>query len=121
MATMKEPRQWQALQAPNPGEVRRFRFRMGPVEAEGILLSTPDGPRAYHNRCPHAGTSLDWVPGRFLSEDGRYIVCQTHGACFDPATGKAVCGPTRNALQSLPLRMEKGHILVPQCFDDLLY
>ena len=36
----------------------------------------------YVNACPHIGTPLDWVPGRFLSIDGRHIICATHGAEF---------------------------------------
>ena len=71
-----------------------------PAEASG-----PDGPLdlvllrwggralAYRNRCPHRGTPLDWVPGRFLSPDGRQLQCATHGARFRPEDGLCVAGP----------------------------
>ncbi len=36
----------------------------------------------YVNACPHLGVPLDWAPDRFLSVDGRHIVCATHGALF---------------------------------------
>ena len=51
---------------------------------------------AYLNRCPHNGTPLDWVEGDFFDETGRYLVCATHGALFDPETGKCLKGPCVN-------------------------
>ena len=36
----------------------------------------------YENSCPHIGTPLDWMPDQFMSADGQYIICATHGAEF---------------------------------------
>ena len=47
----------------------------------------------YVNSCPHIGTPLDWTPDRFLSADGRRIVCATHGAEFAIADGRVHQGP----------------------------
>jgi nitrite reductase/ring-hydroxylating ferredoxin subunit len=52
---------------------------------------------AYRNECPHTGGELDWIEGDFLDADGRLIVCATHGALFEPATGRCVAGPCRGA------------------------
>jgi len=43
-----------------------------------------DDVRVYVNSCPHIGTPLDWLPDRFMSRDGKYIICATHGAAFAP-------------------------------------
>ena len=48
---------------------------------------------AYVNSCPHRGTELDWQHGDFFDESGLYLVCATHGAAFDPATGLCIAGP----------------------------
>ena len=51
--------------------------------------------QVYVNACPHIGTPLDWVPGRFLSADNRLIICATHGAEFIKDTGECTRGPCR--------------------------
>lgn len=48
---------------------------------------------AYVNSCPHRGTELDWTHGEFFDDSGLYLICATHGAAFDPATGMCVSGP----------------------------
>ena len=47
------------------------------------------------NSCPHIGTPLDWTPDRFMTADGRHLICATHGALFEPATGECTAGPCR--------------------------
>ena len=49
----------------------------------------------YVNSCPHIGTPLDWMPDQFMSRDGKYIICATHGAAFTPVTGECVLGPCK--------------------------
>ena len=49
--------------------------------------------RAYVNRCAHAGTPLDWWPNEFFTDDGRLLVCATHGALFEPETGSCAGQP----------------------------
>lgn len=49
--------------------------------------------RAYLNRCVHVPVEMDWLPGRFLDADARWIVCSIHGAHYDPADGRCVAGP----------------------------
>ena len=69
--------------------------------------------RAYLNRCPHMGTELDWQPGDFFEESGLYLVCATHGALFEPATGLCVAGPCRGAtLARVAVREDNGQVLL---------
>ena len=35
---------------------------------------------------------LDWKPGEFFDLTGLYLICATHGALFDPATGACLGG-----------------------------
>lgn len=48
---------------------------------------------AYDNTCPHAGTPLDFVPGRFFDPSGTLLQCATHGARFRVEDGVCVAGP----------------------------
>ena len=49
--------------------------------------------RAYENRCPHLGTTLETVPDRFLDAEKSHLVCTVHGARFRVADGVCVWGP----------------------------
>ena len=42
---------------------------------------------AYLNRCAHVAMELDWQPGMFFDFDADHLVCATHGALYDPASG----------------------------------
>lgn len=75
--------------------------------AKGVALELPDSGRqieilvvqkagvvyAYHNRCPHTGINLEWMPDQFLDLDKHYIQCATHGALFRMEDGYCLRGP----------------------------
>lgn len=68
---------------------------------------------AYINRCPHNSSRLDWVPGEVFDESGRHLICATHGAIFEPGTGKCVNGPcVGQSLLSLSVKVEHQNIYV---------
>ena len=68
---------------------------------------------AFVNRCPHAGTELDWQPGEFFEESGLYLICSTHGALFEPKNGFCVAGPCRGAsLQPLDIGERDGGVFL---------
>jgi nitrite reductase/ring-hydroxylating ferredoxin subunit len=78
-----------------------------------IVVRQGDQVYAYENACPHIGTPLDWVPDRFLTADGRRLICATHGAEFTIATGKCISGPCRgDRLMSINVVVRDGVILV---------
>ncbi len=66
---------------------------------------------AYLDRCPHAGTPLAWAEHEYLDEDGEQLVCATHGARFDIASGACLGGPCRGAgLTPLPVTVADGTV-----------
>ena len=68
---------------------------------------------AYENKCRHIPISLDYDDARFLDKEGRYIVCQTHGAMYEPSTGECVEGPcSGETLFSVPLEITASGIFV---------
>jgi nitrite reductase/ring-hydroxylating ferredoxin subunit len=70
------------------------------------------------NRCPHVGTPLDLWPNEFYTEDGRALICSTHAAVYEPATGLCTAGPCAgDRLTRLPLRRD-GATLVVSCPAD---
>jgi nitrite reductase/ring-hydroxylating ferredoxin subunit len=89
-------------------------------QSTGFVIRFSGLVHGYVNRCPHAGTELDWQPGEFFEEAQLYLVCSTHGALFEPSTGFCVAGPCRGAsLSRLPVREENGQVyLVERAPDD---
>lgn len=65
--------------------------------------------RAVHgfvNACPHQYLPLDYRGGAILSADGARLMCSSHGAAFDAATGEGVEGPGLGcALDPVPLQV----------------
>lgn len=51
--------------------------------------------RGYLNRCAHVPVELDWLEGEFFDRDARYLICATHGAIYEPASGYCVLGPCK--------------------------
>lgn len=73
--------------------------------------------RAYVNKCPHQGASLNYRKDYFLSADGTTIMCYAHGARFDIDTGECVGGPCPGAfLQRVPVFVEGDAFHIPLRF-----
>ena len=48
-----------------------------------------------------------------FSEDRRYLMCYTHGALYEAATGFCIAGPCKGeSLYRLPVQVDRGDILV---------
>ncbi len=61
---------------------------------DSVFALRHDGEvRVYRNSCPHLEVRLEYRKDRFLSVDGRQIVCYAHGARFLPENGLCVYGP----------------------------
>ncbi|HSL50220.1 MAG TPA: Rieske (2Fe-2S) protein [Candidatus Deferrimicrobiaceae bacterium] len=86
-----------AVDALGPGQTARFDLLRGERRVQAFLVNHEGGHHAYVNRCPHAGTPLDAWPNEFFTEDGRYLICATHGAVFAPDTGLCLEGPCPGA------------------------
>lgn len=72
----------------------------------------------YLNRCAHVAMELDWQEGVFFDSEGRSLVCATHGAIYDPASGRCFGGPCYGrALVRLRLEERDGMVFF-KGFDD---
>lgn len=95
------------------GDGVRFELRVAGAIYPAFVLRIDQVPRAYLNRCSHRPVELDWLPGRFLDDEARFIVCATHGALYDPSTGACRGGPCgRSGLVALPSREAQGRVWV---------
>lgn len=102
-----------SAELPEAGRGVRFSLGEGEGAACGFAVRHGGAVHAYVNRCPHMGTELDWQPGEFFDVAGLYLVCATHGALFQPATGSCVAGPCRGAsLEKLGTREDNGRVLL---------
>jgi len=63
--------------------------------ATGFVVRYEGKPFAYLNRCAHVPIELDWKQGDFFESSGLYLMCATHGAVYEPDTGKCAGGPCR--------------------------
>lgn len=82
------------------------------VRYEGVV-------RAYENACAHVPVQLDWEPGVFFDSAGLYLMCATHGATYEPHTGRCIAGPCKGrSLRPLPVTELDGLIVIPQDCSD---
>ncbi len=72
----------------------------------------------YLNRCAHVAMELDWQEGVFFDGEGHDLLCSTHGAAYDAASGRCLGGPC-NRTPLVKLRLEERNGLVYfMGFDD---
>ena len=70
---------------------------------------------AYYNRCAHVPIELDWNPGEFFDRSGLYLICATHGALYDPASGACRLGRCNGrGLQVVGVVERDGNIYLKQ-------
>src|SRR5258708_21420594 len=78
------------------------------VDGEPVCLVKVDGNvYAFTGNCTHIGGPLD--EGEL---DGEVLTCPWHGAQFNACTGKGLRAPARPDIQTYPVRVENGPILV---------
>jgi nitrite reductase/ring-hydroxylating ferredoxin subunit len=73
----------------------RFPVTAGGEDCTAFVVRYGQEPRAYLNRCAHLPMELDWTQGEFFESSGLYLMCATHGALYEPDTGKCAGGPCR--------------------------
>jgi nitrite reductase/ring-hydroxylating ferredoxin subunit len=76
-----------------PGQTKKFSLSCDGFEIECFVINHRGVLHAWVNRCRHVPMTMDWIENQFLTEDGNYIQCATHGACYQPDTGECVGGP----------------------------
>lgn len=105
-----------------PGGVQKFWLICDKYRVDAFLVNDQGNFYAYVNRCRHMPTPLDFVRDQFLSEDRRHLMCYTHGALYEPATGLCIAGPCKGeTLYRLPVRVDRGDVLVDCPQGDLSY
>jgi len=63
---------------------------------------------AYLNRCSHVPMEMDYQPERFFDSTGQWLICATHGAIYQPQTGRCAGGPCRGGLVKIALEERDG-------------
>jgi nitrite reductase/ring-hydroxylating ferredoxin subunit len=97
---------------------RAFTIGGGDWPLRGFVVRSGGTLRAYINSCPHAGHPLDLIPGRFLTVDGALILCSSHGALFEKATGLCVAGPCAGrTLTPVALQLQEDFVLLGEAVD----
>lgn len=89
---------------------KSFRFREGSRMFAGFVLRHGDGAAGFVDSCPHAGWPLSALDDRYLTRDGRHILCAGHGALFT-LDGACVVGPCVGArLAAWPVEVRDGAV-----------
>ncbi len=104
------------LAALRPGEVRAVRFApsVDGMRREALVLRDESGEvRAFRNLCKHLPILIDAGSRRYLTPDGRELLCATHGARFRLTDGLCVHGPCKGAsLDPVPVVREGDALFV---------
>src|SRR4029453_999413 len=80
---MGGPDEWRCAAATvPPGHSATFRLERAGRAVHGFVVNPDGGYPAYVNTCPHVGMPLDLWPNEFFTDDGRALICSTHGAVF---------------------------------------
>jgi nitrite reductase/ring-hydroxylating ferredoxin subunit len=97
---------------------RAFTIGGGAWPLRGFVVRVGAGVRGYINRCPHAGHPLNLLPERFLTSDGALILCSSHGALFEKASGYCVGGPCAGrSLTPVALDVRSGLVVLADSVD----
>ena len=95
------------------GESLKFMLPIRGADEECFLINFAGEFHAYVNRCRHVPMAMDWVDNQFFAEEGRYLMCQTHNAYYEPASGECIAGPPTACgkfLYRVPTEIEDGVI-----------
>ena len=91
------------------GTTVKFSFTRGDRPQEGFVGRFKGELFGYENTCRHLPITLDYADNRFFDSKGETLVCQTHGAVYEPDTGLCTRGPCAGAsLFPLEISEEDG-------------
>ena len=100
------------------GGARGFTIGGAAWPLRGLVVRVGDRVYGYLNRCPHAGHPLDLRPQQLLTPDGTLILCSSHGALFEKASGYCVAGPCAGrSLSPVPLQVRCGFVMLADSVD----
>ena len=91
------------------GKTITFSFTRDDRLQEGFVGRFKGHVFAYENTCRHIPITLDYGDNRFFDSTGETLMCQTHGAIYEPDTGLCVRGPCAGeSLFALEIVEENG-------------
>jgi len=96
-----------------PGQSLKFMLPIRGADEECFLINFNGEFHAYVNRCRHVPMAMDWVDNQFFTDEGNYLMCQTHNAFYEPVSGECVAGPPSacgKLLYRVPLEVKDGVI-----------
>jgi len=102
------------LDALSTGEPKRIFFSEEVTDAFIVEPATSDvwvikhsetDVTAFSPICPHLGCSYDWQPSQ------KQFVCPCHASVFS-TDGKVVSGPSPRGLDTLPVKIENGKLML---------
>lgn len=92
----------------NGGDAVPFDVMYAGQSCRAFAIRFQGHAHAYLNRCSHVAMELDWQPNRFFDDSGQWLLCSTHGAAYEPASGACSGGPCRGGLVKVPLIERDG-------------
>jgi nitrite reductase/ring-hydroxylating ferredoxin subunit len=89
---------------------KSFRFREGSRMFAGFVVRQGQAARGFVDSCPHSAWPLAPLDDRYLTRDGRHILCSGHGALFR-LDGHCVAGPcVGDDLQAWPVEVRGDEV-----------
>jgi nitrite reductase/ring-hydroxylating ferredoxin subunit len=92
----------------NSGLAVSFDVTYGGQACRAFVVRHEGVAHAYLNRCAHVAMEMDWQPDRFFDDTGRWLLCSTHGAVYEPSTGVCRGGPCRGGLVKIEVVEQDG-------------
>ncbi len=97
------------------GPGQRFTVTRRGEAAEAFAVRYRGRVHAFLNRCGHVPVELDWQPGRFFDDSGLYLICATHGALYDPDSGRCLGGRCNGkGLESVAVAEHDGWVVLDE-------
>jgi nitrite reductase/ring-hydroxylating ferredoxin subunit len=86
--------------------------KLGEMET-GFVVRYQGVVYGYVNQCAHVPVELDWQESDFFDLSRHYLICSTHGAHYEPDSGRCVMGPCKGkSLQKLNITERAGNIFL---------
>lgn len=99
----------------------RFELELNGQPVPAFVIRHEGIAHAYLNRCAHKLVELDWLEGQFFDESQKYLICASHGALYDPASGTCIQGPCRGGkLVSLAVHERDGGVWLAESSENML-
>lgn len=97
----------------------RFKVEYFGEAAPAFAVRKGGRVHGYLNRCAHVAMELDWQAGVFFDSERRDLLCSTHGAAYDAASGRCLGGPcNRTPLVKLKVEERDGGVYFTGFQDD---